>query len=79
MVILEAMAVERAAGRIVVTTTHNLDDARRCDLILLLATRPIALGPPDEVLTDEHLQAAFGGRFLRLGDKVVLDDPHHPH
>jgi hypothetical protein len=31
------------------------------------------------VLTDEHLERAFGGRFLRLGDKVLLDDPHHRH
>lgn len=78
-VILSVLDEERAAGRIVVTTTHNLDDARRCDQVLLLATSPIALGPPDEVLTDEHLQRAFGGRFLRLGDQVLLDDPHHHH
>lgn len=77
--ILEVLDSEREAGRIVVTTTHNLEDARRCDLVLLLSTIPVALGTPDKVLTDEHLERAFGGRFLRLGDKVLLDDPHHPH
>lgn len=78
-VILEVMDQERDAGRIVVSTTHNLDDARRCDRVLLLATTPIAFGTPDEVLTDDHLRSAFGGRFLRLGDQVLLDDPHHHH
>lgn len=78
-VILEIMDEERDAGRIVVSTTHNLDDARRSDRVLLLATKPIAFGTPDEVLTDEHLRSAFGGRFLRLGDQVLLDDPHHHH
>lgn len=78
-VILRVLDEERAAGRIVVTTTHNLDDARRCDVVLLLSTTPVAIGTPDEVLTDAHLQQAFGGRFLRLGDRVLLDDPHHQH
>ncbi len=78
-VILEVMDQERDAGRVVVSTTHNLDDARRCDRVLLLATAPIAFGTPDEVLTDDHLRRAFGGRFLRLGDQVLLDDPHHHH
>ncbi len=78
-VILRVLDEERAAGRIVITTTHNLDDARRCDLVLLLSTTPVAIGTPDEVLTDAHLQQAFGGRFLRLGDRVLLDDPHHQH
>lgn len=77
--ILEVLEAERARGRIVVTTAHNLDDARRCDLVLLLATTPVALGTPEDVLTDEHLRCAFGGRFLRLGDRVLLDDPHHTH
>ena len=77
--ILDVVDEERAAGRLVVITTHNLEDARRCDLVLLLDTAPVAFGPPDEVLVDEHLRTAFGGRFLRMGDRVVLDDPHHHH
>lgn len=77
--ILEAMRSEREAGRVVITTTHHLDDAGRCDLVLLLATEPIAFGTPEEVLTPEHLERAFGGRFLRVGDHLLLDDPHHHH
>lgn len=78
-VILQVIAEERDAGRLVLMTTHNLDDARRCDLVLLLATVPIAFGPPSEVITDQYLRRAFGGQFVRFGDTVLLDDPHHEH
>lgn len=77
--ILDVIREERSAGHLVFMTTHNLDDARHCDRVLLLDTRPVAFGTPEEVLTDEHLRQAFGGRFLRLGDDVLLDDPHHHH
>ena len=78
-VILDVVDEEAAAGRTVVVTTHNLDDARRCDQVLLLDTSPIAIGPPDTVLTEHHLRRAFGGRFIRIGDELILDDPHHAH
>ncbi len=78
-IILNVIDEEAAAGRTVVMTTHNLDDARRCTQVLLLDTTPIAVGPPSEVLTEEHLLRAFGGRFIRVGDELILDDPHHSH
>ncbi len=78
-IILNVIDEEAAAGRTVVMTTHNLDDARRCTQVLLLDTTPIAVGPPSEVLTEEHLRRAFGGRFIRVGDELILDDPHHSH
>jgi iron complex transport system ATP-binding protein len=76
-IILSVIDDEHAAGRTVMTTTHNFDDARRCELVLLLATSFIAFGTPDEVFTEEHLRTAFGGKFVRIGDTMVLDDPHH--
>lgn len=79
-VILEVIDEETAAGRTIVMTTHNLDDARRCDQVLLLATQAIAFGSPDDVIREEHLRAAFGGRVLRLADgELLMDDPHHVH
>jgi len=78
-VILSVVDDQIARGKTVVVTTHSLEDARRCDLVLLLDTQPIAFGTPDEVLTEEHLQVAFGGQFIRVGDKLILDDPHHHH
>ena len=76
--ILAAVAAERDAGHTVVVSTHDLDDARRCDLVMLLANRVVAFGPPAEVLVGDVLAAAYGGHLLRLpGGATVLDDPHH--
>ena len=78
-IILELIEHEVANGRTVVVTTHNLDEARRCDQVLLLDTIPIAVGTSDQVLTEEHLRRAYGGRFIKVGDEFILDDPHHHH
>lgn len=77
--ILEVIDAERAAGRAVVMTTHNLEDARVCDRVLLLATCMVAIGTPTEVICEEHLRTAYGGRVMRLGSELVVDDPHHDH
>ncbi|HET6832924.1 MAG TPA: zinc ABC transporter ATP-binding protein AztA [Acidimicrobiales bacterium] len=76
--ILEAVAAERDAGRTVLLSTHDLGDARQAELVMLLANRLVACGPPDGVLTDRTLAAAYGGRVLLLPEgAVVIDDPHH--
>ncbi len=62
--ILEVIEAERAAGHLVVMSTHHLQEARRCDRVLLLKGMVLADGPPDEVLTDAHLTAAFGGAVV---------------
>ncbi len=78
--ILQVIEEERSAGRSVLMTTHDLDDASRCDRVLLLSTGAVAYGPPDEVLVESHLREAFGGRVLLLaGGDVFVDDPHHAH
>lgn len=75
-----AIDAERDAGRTVVTSTHDLADARRADLVLLLAGRVVAAGPPDEVLTEVGLGDAYGGRLVAMGENILLlDDPHHHH
>lgn len=58
--ILDLVDAERDAGRTVVVSTHHLDDARRCDRVLLLDGRILADGPPERVLADEVLDQAFG-------------------
>ena len=77
LLITDALDQAREQGRTTVTTTHSFADAERSDLVMLLATRCIAFGSPAEVLSESHLQQAFGGRFVRVGDTLVLDDPHH--
>jgi len=78
-VILDLIDEEVDAGRSVIVTTHDLGDARRCDHVLLLDTRPIAFGSPAEALTESHLKQTFGGRVMRVGNELFLDDPHHHH
>ena len=76
--ILDVVAAERAAGRTVVMTTHDLGEAAESDRVLLLAGRVVAQGTPNEVLTTSNLTEAYGGRLLRVADGMVLiDDPHH--
>lgn len=77
--ILNVISTETTAGRSVIITTHDLNDARLCDQVLLLDRHAIAVGTPDEVLTEDNLIHAFGGRFIRVGDRLILDDPHHHH
>jgi iron complex transport system ATP-binding protein len=75
--ILEVMAEERAAGRTVVFSTHDLAEAAGADQIVLLAGRIVASGPPDEVLTEEHLVEAYRGRLVDVAGVRLIDDPHH--
>lgn len=75
--ILDAVEAERAAGRIVLMATHDLADAKACDQVLLIATRMLAAGTPEEVLTATNLREAFGGRLVDLGDEVLLGDHVH--
>ncbi len=78
-IIADALDDERRDGRTLISTTHNFRDAERADLVLLLATRCVAFGDPAGVLTEANLHQAFGGRFVRIGDTLLLDDPHHDH
>ncbi len=76
--ILDVVEEERAAGRTIVLTTHDLAEASTTDHVLLLAGRIVASGTPAQVLTADNLADAYGGRLLRLADGMVLiDDPHH--
>lgn len=76
-IILEVIEQELSVGTTVAITTHDLDEARRFDRVLLLDTEPVADGRPDEVLTVKNLRRAFGGQLIDLGDGIVVDDPHH--
>lgn len=68
----------RARRVTVMVATHDLDQAaRHFDRILLLNRRLVGLGSPQEVLTPERLQVAYGGRLRRLGpagELLALDD-----
>lgn len=78
-IILEMITEEVRVGRTVIFSSHNLSDASRADQVLLLKTIPISYGPPGEVLTEINLRSAFGEHHIRVGEKILIDDPHHHH
>ena len=67
---------ENSHGCTVIITTHDLAEAQAADWVVLLSGSVIAYGLPDEVLTQEHLSAAYGSLHLE-GGQVFLDDPAH--
>ena len=82
--ILEVVGQEAAAGTTVVVTTHNLDEARHCDRVLVLDRRLVAEGTPDEVLRPAVLREAYGDRLLgdhaghdHAHDLLIVDDHGH--
>jgi ABC-type Mn2+/Zn2+ transport system ATPase subunit len=65
-------------GRGVLVATHDLEQARRWDLVLCLNRRQIAFGSPAEVLTPDVLEATYGGEIVRLpGEAAAILPPHH--
>ncbi len=70
-----------ARGAAVVTATHDIADAQRHDDVLLLAGRVVAQGPPEVVLTAEHLLQAFGIALQAVDHHSHLDliATEHPH
>jgi manganese transport system ATP-binding protein len=72
-----AMTEERDAGRTVVFSTHDLADAARADVVVLLAGTVVASGPPEAVLTPGHLGEAYRGHIVGVAGLAVIDDPHH--
>lgn len=76
--VLDLIAEEVATQRTVVMTTHSLADARECDLVLLLDTAAVALGSPEEVLTEANLLRTFAHGVMHVGDQLMVDD-HHGH
>jgi ABC-type Mn2+/Zn2+ transport system ATPase subunit len=58
---LQAVHDELSRGASIVSATHDIqEEASICDLVLLLARRVVAIGPPREVLTPKALLETFG-------------------
>jgi len=80
---LQAMQAERERGATVITATHDIQEAARCDCVMLLARRVVARGSPETVLTPEALLETFG-IVLTLRDQhlslAVMEHEHgHDH
>lgn len=73
----EVLHEEQQAGRTVVITSHDLNEAAAGDWVILLAGRVVACGTPPEVLTPPHLEEAYGSIRLHEGGRFILEDPAH--
>lgn len=72
---LQLLAGLRANSVTVLVSTHDLDlAADRFDLVVLLNKRLISAGRPQEVFTEAHLRAAFGGQMVVVGGKTIVVD-----
>ncbi len=80
-VIDEIIHSERERGHAVVLTTHDLDEARAADWVVLMNGRCVASGPPASVLTTANLTDAYGLGSLHDHPAFadVVDDPHAAH
>lgn len=69
---------ELARGASVVMSTHDIREAARCDLVMLMARSVVALGPPKVVLTPEALLRTFGIIMMPQDDglPIVIDSEH---
>ncbi len=68
---------ERAEGRTVILTTHDLEEAQACDHVILVNGTVIAEGSPDEVLTAEILSEVYRSQVVDLEGRLLFDDPAH--
>jgi ABC-type bacteriocin/lantibiotic exporter with double-glycine peptidase domain len=67
---------QRADGCTVILTTHDLDEARAADWVVLVSGRVVACGPPAEVCTRHNLEVAYGLGSMHEWEGF-LDDPAH--
>ena len=71
---------EQSHGCTIILTTHDLTAAQVADYVVLMSGVVVASGPPDEVLTEEHLRTAYGPGLIHMEDtRLFLDDPAHQH
>jgi ABC-type Mn2+/Zn2+ transport system ATPase subunit len=64
----------------IMVATHDLEQARRSDLVLCINARQIAFGPPSQVLDRAVLEATYGGAIVRIpgnGGLGILPPHHH--
>jgi len=84
--IIELLRELRAAGHIILVSTHNLGSVPEfCDQVVLINKTVLAHGATEDVFTEENLTKAFGGklRHFRLDDApgrnpIVLTDDERP-
>jgi manganese/iron transport system ATP-binding protein len=75
--IVELLRELRAAGHVMLVSTHNLGSVPEfCDHVVLINREVLAAGPTEDVFTQANLEHAFGGvlRRFNLGGAALHDD-----
>jgi ABC-type Mn2+/Zn2+ transport system ATPase subunit len=69
----------RAEGRVLLISTHDVEQARRWDRVLCLRGAQVAYGPPDTTLSTAVLQNTYGAEIVLLegGERAVAVQHHH--
>jgi manganese transport system ATP-binding protein len=70
---------EPARGCSVVFTTHDLEEARAADHVILVNGYVVASGPPEQALSDQNVATAYGLGLLHPETQSahrVIDDAH---
>jgi ABC-type Mn2+/Zn2+ transport system ATPase subunit len=75
----ELIAALAGEGHAIVIATHDLEQARRCDTVLCVNRRQIAVGPPQQTLDREVLEATYGGALVEIpgSGRAILPPQHH--
>jgi manganese transport system ATP-binding protein len=70
---------EPARGCSVIFTTHDLEEAKAADNVILVSGHVVACGPPRDVLTSAHLATAYGLGLLHpeFSDGLGMIDGGH--
>jgi ABC-type Mn2+/Zn2+ transport system ATPase subunit len=72
----------RAEGRTLLVSSHDVESARRFDLVLCLNGRQVAFGPPAEALDRSTLEETYGRELIVLDDSGAaraVTVHHHEH
>jgi ABC-type Mn2+/Zn2+ transport system ATPase subunit len=70
----------RAEGRTLLVSTHDVESARRFDLVLCLNRRTVSFGPPAQALDRRSLEATYGSELVVLDDSArAVTVQHHEH
>ena len=69
----------RQEGRALLVSTHDVESARRFDLVLCLHNRQVAFGPPERVLDRATLEETYGRELIVLEGTRAVTVQHHEH
>lgn len=70
--ILNLLEKLRSDGKTIVIINHDLTLCKRFDLLMLINKQLIALGPPQEVYTEENMRRTYGGQMAMVDQAEIL-------